>query len=237
MSQDIFFIVTVIKDQVVMTAKFKDPKPVGKIDKVLKKLYDENVDGVMILDVRASQENRLIDTDLISKIVGEFGFEFAVGGGIASYQDIDSCLSYGASRVVINSASSPGNIQTAVDEFGRGAIIASVDVRRYGNILNSRIRSGTANHPHRVNAKELVKDLAAVGVGNILLTSIDHDGMKSGYDLETLCDIIQETTVPVTINGGASCVDDIPVAFYYGAYAVAARSLFLAGVVDERNSS
>jgi cyclase len=231
MPQDIFFIVTVIKDQVVTTSQFKDPKLVGNIGKVFQTLYDESIDGIMVLDIRASQENRLVDTDMISKFSLEFGFEFVVGGGVSSYQDIDSCLSYGASGVVINTASTPSNIRMAVDEFGRNSVIAGVDVKRYNNILNSRIRSGTANHPSRVNAKDLVKDLAAAGVGNILLTSIDHDGMGNGYDLESLCDVVQETTVPVIINGGASCVDDIPVAFHYGAHAVAARSLFLAGGV------
>ena len=224
----IIFAMTIIKDVVVTTTGFKDPKPVGDVFTVLNSV--ENVDTVMILDIRATQENRVIDSGLVRKVVSEFGISPIVGGGIASYKDFESVLSSGASGVVLNSVAIPKHVEEAVDSFGRDTVVAAVDVRRYHGVITSRIKSGTTGHPNRVDARGLVHDLSLAGVVSILLTSIDYDGGQCGYDLDTLCDILPYTKAKIIINGGASCEDDMLSAFHYGASSFAARSMFLGGI-------
>ena len=226
MVQDLFFVITAIKDQAVITSRFKDPKPIGKLEDVINLAIDKDVKQIVLLDVRASLENRLINIDMI-RAVSKTGIELIVGGGISSYQDMDACFSCGASKIVLNTFATPENIKIASDEFGANNIVAAVDVKKYKGFISGRVLSGTANHPIHVNAKDLVRELSWAGAGNIMITSIDHDGQRSGYDLEALSELSQYVTTPVIINGGASCVDDIETAEHYGAAYMATRSMFL----------
>jgi cyclase len=213
----------------VKTRKFKNPVYVGDPINAIRIFNDKEVDELVLLDIKASLEKRGPNFDLLSEIASECFMPFAYGGGITSIDQIRTLLRLGIEKVILNTAlnQDPAFVREAVATFGSQAITASIDVRRkfFGKqeVMTLAGSQATGLDPvvAACNAEKL-------GVGEILLTSIDAEGSMSGYDVDLLAKVSQSVSVPVIASGGAGKLEDFRSAVREGhASAVSAGSMFV----------
>ena len=213
----------------VKTVRFSHPNYIGDPINAVRLFNDMGADELVFLDIVATQQGRTIDKELVKKIGDEAFMPFSVGGGIVSVDQVRELLALGAEKVVINSAV-PGNmalIETAAKAFGSQSIIISVDVRKklFGS-YEVLINSGKKRENETL--KEYIKKVETAGAGEILINSIDRDGMMTGYDLELIREVSSSVRIPVIACGGAGSLADMKKAYFYGgASACAAGSLFV----------
>lgn len=194
------------------------------------KIFNEKeVDEIVILDISASQDKRAPNIQQIAEITGEAFMPLAYGGGITRLEEIVEILYEGAEKVVLNTSAldDPQLITRAAQRFGNQSIVVSIDVQKnwLGQYKVYR-NNGTKNTG--INPVELAKQVAELGAGEIMLTSIDRDGTFGGYDLDLLKQITQAVDIPVIACGGAAEVKDFQQAVAIGgASAVAAGSMFV----------
>lgn len=192
------------------------------------RVYDaQTVDELVFLDISASSEKRDILFDIVSRVAEECFMPLTVGGGVKTLDDISNLLRAGADKVSINSfgVENPNFIREAASEFGRANIVVAIDVRLVGGKYEVFTHGG--ERKTGLDAIEWAKKSAEIGAGEILLTSIDREGMRKGYDLQLLRRVTSLVSVPVISNGGVGTlqhlVDGIKIG---GASAVAAASIF-----------
>jgi imidazole glycerol-phosphate synthase subunit HisF len=213
----------------VKTVKFKNPNYIGDPINAVKIFNDLKAEELVFLDILASSENRTIDVDLVKTIGDEAYMPFGVGGGIKNVKQIESLLKAGAEKVIINTAAwnNPNLISEASKIFGSQSIVASIDVKKsFFGKLNVWIKDGNKNT--RADPIELAKKYEDLGAGEIIINSIDQDGMMQGYDLELIKNVSENTTIPVVACGGAGKLSDFSDAYYNAkAHALAAGSMFV----------
>lgn len=172
------------------------------------------VDELVLLDISATAQGRLVSMDLLSDIAAEARMPFSVGGGVSTLADIRQILAKGAEKVVIGTAAleNPSFLRAAADQFGSSSIIACVDVQRdlFGR-LGVRTRNATAKLGKTpVEAALLMEQM---GAGEIIIQSVDRDGMMDGYDLECLEAVAKAVSVPVIALGGAGSLTHMKEAY------------------------
>lgn len=191
--------------------------------------YDaENADELVFLDITATHEGRKSMLDVIRRTAGEVFMPLTVGGGIASVEDMKNALRAGADKTSVNSAAvrDPGLIAEGARLFGSQCIVLAIDARRCGeNRWEVYVEGG--RRPTGIDAVEWARRGVALGAGEILLTSMDADGTKNGYDIPLTRAVSRAVKVPVIASGGAGSLED----FYEvladgGADAVLAASVF-----------
>lgn len=199
----------------------------------LAKAYDEQgADELCFLDITASHEGRGTLLDIVSRTAEQCFMPLTVGGGVRSADNMVALLRAGADKVAINSAAvnDPDVISRCAAKAGRQCVVVAIDARRSGEaweIFTHGGRKGTG-----IDAVEFARLAEAKGAGEILLTSMDKDGTKSGYDLPLLKAITSAVNVPVIASGGAGNADDLaPAIIEGGASAVLAASIFHFGEV------
>ena len=213
----------------VKTVKFKAPKYVGDPINAVKIFNDLEADELVFLDITASKEGRPISTELVKNIGDEAFMPFAVGGGITELKQIEELLKAGAEKVVLNTASlkKPRLITEASEFFGNQSIVVSIDVKK--NIFNKKtvwINDGKQNT--KLDPISHAKAVEQLGAGEIIINSIDNDGVMEGYDIELIKSISNAVSIPVVACGGAGGLDDLKDAYQYGkASALAAGSMFV----------
>lgn len=218
-----------VKDgRVVKGKKFKDIEDVDD-PVVLAKYYCEcGADELVFYDITASYEKRDIFVEVVEKVAENINIPFSVGGGIRSIEDFTKVLRAGADKVSINSAAvrNPRLIKEAALKFGSQCVVLSMDVKKAekGNyvvyINGGRINTG-------LNPLEWAKKAESLGAGEIVLNSIDSDGIKNGYDIEITKIISENVKVPVIASGGAGKKEDFLEVFKKGkADAALAASVF-----------
>ena len=193
------------------------------------KAYDKDgADELCFLDITASHEKRPILLDVVKRTAEECFMPLTVGGGVTSINDIQQLLSSGADKVSINTAAvkNPQLIQEASDTFGRQCIVVAIDAKKIKTnrweIFTHGGRKSTG-----ISAIEFSKKVSGLGAGEILLTSMDRDGTRSGYDIDLLKAVEAEVTIPVIASGGVGCVQDLIDGAKKGkASAVLAASIF-----------
>ena len=193
------------------------------------KAYDKDgADELCFLDITASHEKRPILLDVVKRTAEECFMPLTVGGGVTSINDIQQLLSSGADKVSINTAAvkNPQLIQEASDTFGRQCIVVAIDAKKIKKnrweIFTHGGRKSTG-----ISAIEFSKKVSGLGAGEILLTSMDRDGTRSGYDIDLLKAVEAEVTIPVIASGGVGCVQDLIDGAKKGkANAVLAASIF-----------
>jgi cyclase len=213
----------------VKTRKFENGVYVGDPINAIRIFNEKEVDELVLLDIRASLEKRGPDYDLLKEIASECFMPLAYGGGIISIDQIRTLLRLGIEKVILNTALNrdPNFVREAVDTFGSQAITASIDVRRklFGRYEVITLAGTEATGLTPVEAARKAEEL---GVGEILLTSIDAEGSMTGYDIDLLAQVSQSTNVPVIASGGAGKLDDFRTAVRAGhASAVSAGSMFV----------
>lgn len=187
----------------------------------------EGADELVFLDITATLEKRKTLVQLVTRIAKEINIPFTVGGGIKTVDEIEELLKAGADKVSLNSSlvKDPDLVNRASEVFGAQAIVAAVDAKKNGDSWNVYIKGGTEDTG--MDALEWMREVEERGAGEILLTSMDRDGTKSGFDLELLEIVNSRLQIPVIASGGAGtiqhCIDAVQIA---NSDAVLAASIF-----------
>lgn len=197
------------------------------------KQYDaQGADELVFLDITASSDSRNITIDMVEKVANTIFIPFTVGGGIRSVDDFNALLHAGADKVSVNSAAvaRPELISEAAYKFGSQCVVAAIDAKRNGDSWEVYVHGG--RKPMGIDAVEWAVKCADLGAGEILLTSMDEDGQKKGYDLGLTKAISERVNIPVIASGGAGALEHFYDAFTVGkADAVLAASLFHFGEI------
>jgi cyclase len=198
------------------------------------KVYDrENADELVFLDITASHENRKTILEVVSKVAESVYIPFTVGGGITSIEEIRALLKAGCDKVSINTAAivSPDFINEASRRFGSQCIVLAIDCKKTSADC-WKVYTHGGRHETDLEAIAWAKEGQKRGAGEILLTSMDRDGTKNGYDLLLLKRIAAAVTIPVIASGGAGTVEHMHEAFSIGkADACLAASIFHFGEI------
>lgn len=187
----------------------------------------EGADELVFLDITATNEKRKTLIELVRNVAKVINIPFTVGGGIKSVDEISDLLHAGADKISLNSSivNNPGLINEAADRFGAQCIVAAIDAKRTGGTWEVFINAGTTNTG--ISVLKWSKEVAQRGAGEILLTSMDKDGTKTGFDLDLLRLISESVPVPLVASGGAGTIEHCIDAISTGkADAVLAASIF-----------
>lgn len=199
-----------IGESLVKTVKFANHGYIGDPINTVRIFNELEVDELCFLDIRATKENRLPPIELLKQIANEAFMPMAYGGGIKTFEQAKEILSIGFEKIIINTAAirTPHLITQIADHFGAQAVVGSIDVKK--NLLGKYqvyITDGTEK-----TSKDPViwaKELEHLGVGELLLTSMDRDGTWAGFDIQITERITQSIGIPVIANGGAGSIEHI----------------------------
>jgi|TARA_B100001013_G_scaffold149063_1_gene88474 cyclase len=220
------------KGRVVKGVKFVDIRDAGDPVEVSKRYCDAGADEITFLDITASHEDRATTVDTVSAIAGQVFIPLTVGGGIRTLEDIRTMLNAGADKVAINTAAveKPGFVEEAAARFGSQCIILAVDakqVSKKGEPLKWEIFTHGGRNPTGISVVEWVKRMERSGAGEILLTSMDRDGTKIGFDLALNKTVSDAVHVPIIASGGVGNLQHLVDGVLEGkADAVLAASIF-----------
>lgn len=182
--------------------QFRDYQDTGDPRSTMRVYAAQDSDELMLLDVgRTGSMSRL--REILEDVADECDMPLSVGGNVTSPKDVRQILSAGADKVVMTSAGlhSPDGVQRVVDEFGSQCVVGGVEYRNFHN--GSRVTSHNGTSDTGIPVKRHVESLISLGVGEILLNSVDRDGTRSGFDVELVAEISDECPVPVIACGGA----------------------------------
>jgi len=221
----------VTKGRVVKGTKFLDLKDAGDPVELAKRYNEEGADELVFLDITASSDNRYILVDVVEKTASQVFIPFTVGGGISDIPTIRDMLNAGADKVSINSAAinDPEIIASSSQRFGSQCIVTAIDARRIDvntsdeqevilspypevaldHLSKWEVYSHGGRHRTGIDAVKWAVYLDKMGSGEILLTSMDQDGTKEGYDVSLTSSISELVSIPVIASGGAGAVDHI----------------------------
>ena len=218
--------------RVVKGVKFVDIRDAGDPVEVARRYDREGADEITFLDITASSDDRQTMVDVVEQVAGQVFIPLTVGGGIRNLDDIRRLLNAGADKVGINTAAvfDPDFVRRAAEHFGSQCIVVAIDAKRVGNdtepprweIFTHGGRKGTG-----IDAIEWAGKMVDLGAGEILLTSMDRDGTKEGFDLDLTRAISETVSVPVIASGGVGNLDHLADGIVDGkADAVLAASIF-----------
>ena len=213
--------------KVVKGVNFEGLRDAGDPATLARRYNIEGIDEVVILDVTATIEDRQARAHTIAAVAREIFLPLAVGGGIRNEEDAAAAIEAGADKVSLNTAAldDPRLITTLAKKYGSQAVIVAIDAKRDGNRFAVYARSGRAVTNR--SAIDWAKQATAMGAGEILLTSIDRDGTKAGFDCELTAAVSDAVNIPVIASGGAGSFDHFAAVFTSGhADAALAASIF-----------
>ncbi len=203
-----------VKDgRVVKGTNFVNLRDAGSAVELSERYYSEGADELVFLDITATLEKRKTLIELVRNVSKVLRIPFTVGGGISTLEDIDAVLNAGADKVSLNSAivKNQNLITEAAKRFGSQAIVAAIDVKRID--CNQRVFIKGGKEGTNLDGLEWCKIAAELGAGEILLTSMDKDGTKDGFDIEFLEKVVDNVSVPVIASGGAGSKEHFLEAF------------------------
>jgi cyclase len=189
--------------RVVKGVKFEGLRDAGDPVELSSRYRDEGADEVVFLDITASLEKRATMRSLVRSVAASLDIPFTVGGGIRTMSDARLALASGADKVAVNTAAlqRPELITRLADVFGSQCIVVAIDAKRAGE--GYRVFSHSATRSAGMDAIAWAKKAEELGAGELLVTSIDRDGTRVGYDIELLSAITKRVRVPVVASGGA----------------------------------
>ena len=187
-----------------------DPVELGK------RYSEQNADELVYLDITASQEGRKTFTDLVRRVAAEVSIPFTVGGGINELSDVERMLNAGADKVSINSAAlkRPELINQIVSHFGSQVCVVAIDARYEDNEWSRYLNGGHKKTDRKLF--EWAKEVSDRGAGEILFTSMNHDGVKHGFANDALAQLSESLPIPIIASGGAGCKEDFRDVFRKG---------------------
>ena len=203
-----------IKDgKTVKGIQFEDLRLAGDPVELAKKYVKEGADELVFLDITATLEGRKTLIELVEKLSLEINIPFTIGGGISSAQDVEALLKAGADKVSINSAAvrRPELIKEIAQQFGNQCVVVAVDTKNINGEDYVFINGGKIKT--YLKTVDWVKTLTDLGAGEILLTSMDFDGTKNGFDIRMLQNVSQVCHLPIIASGGAGKMEDFTEVF------------------------
>lgn len=211
------------------SVNFKNHNYIGDPINAIKIFNDKEVDELIFLDIDASTKKTGVNYNLIEQITGECFMPLSYGGGISTLVEIEKILKLGVEKVVINSyaINNLNFIKEASDKFGSSTIVVSVDYKKdlFGRL---RVYSKSGNEKSSLAPIQYCLLLEEYGVGEIMLNSIDHDGIMNGYDLQTIEEAVKKIGVPLIACGGAGTLEDFKKLYELtNVSAMAAGSMFV----------
>ena len=226
-----------VKDgRVVKGVNFVGLQDAGDPVEVAKRYNREGADEITFLDITASHEKRDTIVDIVEKVAKEVFIPLTVGGGIKTLEDIYRLLQVGCDKISINSHAikNPNFINEAAKRFGSQCIVVAIDAKKFTDeSWHVFINGGRIDT--KLDALEWAKEVEQRGAGEILLTSMDCDGVKNGYDIELTRKMSKEVDIPIIASGGAGTMEHIKEAFTNGADAALAASIFHYKKIDIMN--
>lgn len=189
---------------------------------------EEGADELVFLDITASSDSRNIVAEMVRRVADTINIPFTVGGGLRNVGDIQEILRSGADKVSLNTSAvkEPSLVQKAAERFGSQCIVVAIDARRENN-RDAKVYTHGGRERTELDAVEWAKKVAGLGAGEILLTSMDSDGTKHGYDLDLTRRISEAVNIPVIASGGAGNLQHLYEGLTEGsASAVLAASIF-----------
>lgn len=175
----------------------------------LGKYYSDNgADELVFYDITASSEERKLFTDILKEVASTIFIPLTVGGGINTLEDFDRVLKCGADKVSVNSGAikNPGLIREAALKYGNQCVVLSADIKRVDGVFHIFVKGGREDTG--MEAIGWIKRCVELGAGEVVVNSIDTDGVKKGFDLEMLKAVCDAVNVPVIASGGAGCMED-----------------------------
>ena len=220
------------RGRVVKGVQFVDIRDAGDPVEVSRRYGDAGADEITFLDITASHEDRATTVDTVRAIAGQVFIPLTVGGGIRTLEDIRTMLNAGADKVSINTAAvqNPEFVRESAERFGSQCIVVAVDAKRVSaedGPLRWEIFTHGGRKPTGLEVIEWVRRMVSYGAGEILLTSMDRDGTKIGFDLELNRAVSEAVNVPIIASGGVGNLDHLADGVLLGAAdAVLAASIF-----------
>jgi cyclase len=224
----------VTNGRVVKGVKFQELRDAGDPVESAKAYDAQGADELVFLDITASSDGRGIMHDVVARTAAQCFMPLTVGGGLRSLEDIERMLKAGADKVSLNTSAikDPQLIAAASNRFGAQCIVVAVDARREPDGKSWRVFTHGGRNPTELNAISWARQAVELGAGEILLTSMDRDGTKIGYDCELTRGVSDAVSVPVIASGGAGVLSHFADALIEGhASAVLAASLFHFGTL------
>ena len=213
--------------RVVKGIQFVDIRDAGDPVEVAKRYDQQKADELTFLDITASSDARRILIDVVRSVAGEVFIPLTVGGGIREMEDVHQMLHAGADKVSINTAAvaCPELVQEASAHFGSQCIVVAMDAKQAGDHWEVYTHGG--RQPTGIDALVWAKQMADSGAGEILLTSMDRDGTRDGFDLALTRAVVDAVTIPVIASGGVGTLEHLAAGILEGgANAVLAASIF-----------
>ncbi|SHJ12871.1 imidazole glycerol phosphate synthase subunit HisF [Algibacter luteus] len=182
---------------------FVDLRDAGDPVELAKQYADYGADELVFLDISATLEGRATTLDMVLHVAEQVNIPFTVGGGISSVEDVDALLQCGADKVSINSSAvkRPELVNELADKFGSQCVVVAIDAKKIGDHWKVHLAGGSI--PTEIDLFEWAKEVEARGAGEILFTSMNHDGTKNGFANEALAKLSSELNIPIIASGGA----------------------------------
>lgn len=220
------------KKGLVKTVNFKNPKYVGDPINAVKIFNEKEVDELIVLDIDASVENREPNFEMIKNLATECRMPFCYGGGITTVEQAKKIIELGAEKIAISSSAikNLSLIREIGEEVGVQSVVVVLDLKKRGFLFGGGYDIYIRNGKEKVNVqlKDFINQLNDIGVGELVINSIDDDGLMQGYNNDLIALIRDWTNFPITVLGGAGSLDDIKnIIKKYKIIGVAAGSLFV----------
>lgn len=223
-----------IKDgRTVKGVNFVDLRDAGDPVELAAAYAEKGADELVFLDISATEEKRKTLAKLVLKVAEQLNIPFTVGGGISSEEDVSILLNNGADKVSINSSAvrNPDLINQLSGKFGSQCVVVAIDAKKIGDTWNVHLVGGKV--PTELELFSWAKEVEERGAGEILFTSMDHDGTKNGFANEALARLSEELNIPIIASGGAGTIQHFQDTFTEGkADAALAASVFHFGEIE-----
>jgi imidazole glycerol-phosphate synthase subunit HisF len=199
----------------VKTVKFKNPSYVGDPINAIKIYNDKEVDELILIDINASKQKRRPNFDKIADMASEAFMPFAYGGGVKTYEDFARLYKIGVEKVIVNSLiqENPEVIKKVIADYGAQAVVACLDFKK--PVFGAKSPFSYIGHKIKLSLLDYAKYLEKeIGVGELMLYSVDNDGTWEGYDLETTEKLLNSVNIPLIACGGCGSIDDLKKVLY-----------------------
>ena len=214
----------------VKTQKFASPKYVGDPLNAVKIFNEKEADELIVLDIDASRLKRDPDFGLIKSLAAECRMPLCYGGGVKTVEQVERIVGLGVEKVAVSSAATrdPSLVAKAAEVVGNQSVVVVMDVKRNWRGTKWEVRTHNATKKTGLDPVEFARKVEALGAGEVVINSVDRDGIMKGYDLDLVRPIRNSIGIPITVLGGAGSLDDIGgLISFFGTVGAAAGSFFV----------